>query len=429
MSLSGSGTLAALAEQIIIGEPPFRFEAYDGSAMGPADAPLTVRLTTERGAAYLLGAPGDLGMVRAYVMGDLQLIGIHPGDPYDALLAFARTQTRGINPTLVRQVLATISPRLLTPPPIPQHESAPRWRRFVDGMVHSKSRDAAVISHHYDVSNAFYENVLGPSMAYTCAVWPTPDVSLEEAQENKFRLVFDKLGLQEGQRLLDVGCGWGGMVRYAAERGVYALGVTLSREQAEWGQRAIAEAGLGDLAEIRHCDYRDVREGGFDGVSSIGLTEHIGVKNYPAYFSFLRDKLRPGGLLLNHCITRPHNHPQQTGAFIDRYIFPDGELTGSGTIIAAAQDTGLEVLHEENLREHYALTLAKWCDNLVAHWDECVAEAGEATSRIWGLYLAGSQLGFETNVVQLHQVLATRLAADTGLDALPNQPLRPWWHP
>lgn len=429
MSSSRSGTLAALAEQVIVGEPPFRFEAYDGSAMGPSDAPLTVRLATERGAAYLLGAPGDLGMVRAYVMGDLLLEGIHPGDPYDALKAFAQVETRRASPALIRQVLATITPRLLTPPPVPAEERAPRWRRAVDGVVHSKSRDAEVISHHYDVSNAFYEKVLGPSMAYTCAVWPTPDVTLEAAQENKFRLVFDKLRLQEGQRLLDVGCGWGGMVRYAAQRGVHALGVTLSKEQAEWGRRAIADAGLTHLAEIRHLDYRDVPESGFDAVASIGLTEHIGIKNYPAYFSFLRDRLRPGGLLLNHCITRPHNRPQQTGAFIDRYIFPDGELTGSGTIIAAAQDTGLEVLHEENLREHYALTLAGWCDNLVEHWDACVAEAGESTARIWGLYLAGSQLGFESNAVQLHQVLATRLAADSGLAAVPNQPLRPWWTP
>ena len=174
---------------------------------------------------------------------------------------------------------------------------------------------------------------------------------------------------------------------------------------------------------MRHCDYRDVTETGFDAVSSIGLTEHIGVRNYPAYFGWIRDRLRPGGLLLNHCITRPHNRRQETGHFIDRYVFPDGELTGSGRIITEAQDVGLEVLHEENLREHYALTLAQWCRNLVEHWDECVAEVGEGTARVWGLYMAGSRLGFERNEIQLHQVLAVR-PHDDGSSGLP---LRPWW--
>src|SRR5689334_14088419 len=174
------------------------------------------------------------------------------------------------------------------------------------------------------------------------------------------------------------------MVRHAAEHyGVKALGVTLSKEQADWGQLRIKEQGLEDLAEVRFMDYRDVTESDFDAVSSIGLTEHIGVRNYPAYFSFLQDKLVPGGRLLNHCITRPHNRPTTTGAFIDRYIFPDGELTGSGRIITEIQDVGLEVRHEENLREHYALTCRAWARNLRDNWDECVGEAGEETARVW----------------------------------------------
>ena len=164
------------------------------------------------------------------------------------------------------------------------------------------------------------------------------------------------------------------MVRHAArEYGVQALGVTLSRQQAQWAKEAIDREGLGDLAEVRHSDYRDVVESGFDAVSSIGLTEHIGVRNYPAYFSFLRDRLRPEGRLLNHCITRPHNHRQEIGAFLDRYVFPDGELIGSGRIITEAQNAGLEVMHEENFRKHYALTLAGWCRNLQENWDACVA--------------------------------------------------------
>ncbi|HET6968489.1 MAG TPA: class I SAM-dependent methyltransferase, partial [Ornithinibacter sp.] len=284
-------------------------------------------------------------------------------------------------------------------------------------------RDAHAISRHYDVSNRFYELVLGPSMTYTCACYPQPGADLEQAQDNKYRLVLDKLGLAEGDRLLDIGCGWGGMVLAAARRGIRVTGVTLSRQQATWAQQAIADEGLADLAEVRHSDYRAVGERGFDAVSSIGLTEHIGVRHYPAYFGWIRDRLRPGGLLLNHCITRPHNRRQETGHFIDRYVFPDGELTGSGRVITEAQDAGLEVVHVEDLREHYALTLTQWCRNLVEHWDECVAEVGEGTARVWGLYMAGSRLGFERNEIQLHQVLALRTLDDGGTGL----PLRPWW--
>jgi cyclopropane-fatty-acyl-phospholipid synthase len=312
----------------------------------------------------------------------------------------------------------------LVPPPPPPQESLPRWRRVVEGVRHSKGRDAEVISHHYDVSNRFYELVLGPSMTYTCACYPTSEASLEEAQEFKYDLVARKLGLRPGMRLLDVGCGWGGMVRHAARHyGVRALGVTLSKSQASWAQEAIEKDGLQDVAEVRHLDYRDVPEGEFDAISSIGLTEHIGIRNYPAYFSFLRDKLVPGGRLLNHCITRPDNRPRSTGAFIDRYIFPDGELTGSGKMITEIQDVGLEVRHEENLREHYAMTCRAWARNLAAHWDECVAEVGEGTAKAWGVYLAGCSLGFELNDIQLHQVLAVKLHDDGRADF----PLRPDW--
>jgi cyclopropane-fatty-acyl-phospholipid synthase len=292
-------------------------------------------------------------------------------------------------------------------------------------MRHSRTRDSEAIHHHYDVSNAFYEHVLGPSMTYTCAVFPAEDATLEQAQFYKYDLIARKLGLQPGMRLLDVGCGWGGMVRHAAEHyGVKVLGVTLSRKQATWAQERIKEMGLDHLAEVRHSDYREVTETGFDAVSSIGLTEHIGVKNYPSYFGFLRDRLRPQGRLLNHCITRPHNKHQETGAFIDRYVFPDGELTGSGRIITEAQNVGLEVMHEENFRLHYARTLAGWCRNLQENWDACVAEVGEGTARVWGLYMAGSRLGFERNEIQLHHVLAVK-TDDAGRDDFPLRPTFP----
>jgi cyclopropane-fatty-acyl-phospholipid synthase len=229
-------------------------------------------------------------------------------------------------------------------------------------------------------------------------------------------------------RLLDVGCGWGGMVMHAArEYGVQALGVTLSREQASWAQAAIKERGLADLAEVRHLDYRDVPESGFDAVSSIGLSEHIGKAQLPGYFAFLYGKLVPGGRLLNHCITRPDNTgPTHVSAgFIYRYVFPDGELEGPGYLMSLMHDAGFEVRHSENLREHYAMTLTGWCANLDAHWDEAVAEVGEGTARVWRLYMAGSRLGFEQNVVQLHQMLGVKLAADSSA----GMPLRPDWEP
>ncbi|BBZ02326.1 cyclopropane-fatty-acyl-phospholipid synthase [Mycolicibacterium chitae] len=406
---------------------PLRFTAYDGSSAGPEDAPVGLNLLTPRGTTYLATAPGDLGLARAYVSGDLEAYGVHPGDPYELLAALAhKLNFRRPSARTLAQIIRSIGVERLKPIAPPPQEALPRWRRIAEGLRHSKSRDAEVIHHHYDVSNRFYELVLGPSMTYTCAAYPDPDATLEEAQENKYRLVFEKLRLKEGDRLLDVGCGWGGMVRYAARRGVRTIGATLSAEQAAWAQHKIAEEGLSELAEVRHSDYRDVTETGFDAVSSIGMTEHIGVANYPAYFGFLRSKMRTGALLLNHCITRPNNRSGPTaGGFIDRYVFPDGELTGSGRIITEMQDVGgLEVLHEENLRMNYSLTLRDWCRNLVENWDEAVAEVGLPTAKVWGLYMAGSRLGFETNVVQLHQVLAVKLDSrgnDGGL------PLRPWW--
>ena len=416
-------SIAEIVDSVVDGPLPVGLRAYDGSSLGPADAPRTLELRTPRAVAYLATAPGDLGLARAYVAGDLAIHGIHPGDPYPVLVDLADVRFHRPSPAAALEAARELGVKGLTPPPPPPQESLPRWRRVAEGLRHSLTRDAEAIHHHYDVSNRFYELVLGPSMTYTCACYPHEGATLEEAQENKYRLVFDKLGLAEGDRLLDIGCGWGGMVRYAARRGVRVTGVTLSRQQAQWAQKAIADEGLADLADVRHADYRDVTETGFDAVSSIGLTEHIGVRRYQAYFGFIRDRLRPGGRLLNHCITRPHNRRQETGPFIDRYVFPDGELTGSGRIITAAQDCGLEVLHEENLRPHYALTLAQWCANLVEHWDECVAEVGEGTARVWGLYMAGSRLGFERGEVQLHQVLAVKPFADgsTGV------PLRPWW--
>ena len=417
-------TIADLVQAVTIGQPPIGFRAYDGSQLGDCDGPITLHLRTERGLRYLMTAPGDLGLARAYIAGDLEVDGVHPGDPYEALRRLGDWRFR-LPP--VGEALAVVRQlgwqRLLPPGPPPQ-EAPARWRRTLHGLRHSRGRDADAIGKHYDVSNAFYERVLGPSMAYTCAVFEKPGASLEQAQEEKFDLVVRKLGLGPGMRLLDIGCGWGGMARHAAEHhGVNVIAVTLSKAQAGWAQAAVERDGLSHQVQILHADYRDAPGENYDAVSSIGLLEHVGIANYPGYFEFIQSKLRDGGRLLNHCITRPHNRPEGTGQFIDRYVFPDGELTGSGRIITEAQNAGLEVRHEENLREHYALTLKAWCENLVTNWDACVGEAGEATARLWGLYMAASRLGFERNEIQLHQVLASKVGpdGDSGFS------LRPTW--
>ncbi|MCV7077120.1 class I SAM-dependent methyltransferase [Mycobacterium szulgai] len=425
-STTGKLTMAEILEIFTASsQQPLKFTAYDGSTAGNEDAVLGLDLKSPRGATYLATAPGELGIARAYVSGDLQTHGVHPGDPYDLLISLTdRVEFKRPSARVLANVVRSIGVENLLPIAPPPQETPPRWRRIVDGLMHSKTRDAEAIHHHYDVSNTFYEWVLGPSMTYTCAVYPSHDATLEEAQENKYRLIFEKLRLQPGDRLLDVGCGWGGMVRYAARHGVRAIGATLSAEQAKWAQKAIEDEGLAELAEARHSDYRDVTESGFDAVSSIGLTEHIGVKNYPAYFGFLKSKLRTGGLLLNHCITRHDNKSTSfAGGFTDRYVFPDGELTGSGRIITEIQEVGLEVLHEENFRHHYAMTLRDWCRNLVDHWEDAVMEVGLPVAKVWGLYMAASRVAFERNNIQLHHVLAANV--DTwGDDELP---LRPWW--
>jgi cyclopropane-fatty-acyl-phospholipid synthase len=409
--------LARIFERAAGRQSRVRLLAYDGSKAGPDDADVTIEIRSPMAVKRLVRAPAVLGLARAYIAGDLDI----SGDPYVALRELSHAQTAtltiGEKIALVREVGVGALVRPVDPPP---EEVRLRGRR------HSKSRDKAAISHHYDVSNRFYEWVLGPSMAYTCAVFPREDASLEEAQAEKFDLVCRKLGLKAGMRLLDVGCGWGGMVLHAVKNyGVTALGVTLSEQQAGWAQAAIEEAGLRDRAEVRFADYRDVHEDAFDAISSIGLTEHIGRANVPAYFRFLYGKLRPEGRLLNHCITRPTNTEAafEKEGFINRYVFPDGELEAAGYLISTMQDTGFEVRHAEDLREHYAKTLTAWCRNLDEHWDEAVAEVGPGKARVWALYMAGSRLGFEENHIQLHQVLGVKVAPD-GTSGMP---LRPAW--
>jgi len=417
--------LAEVFERIAGPGAPVEFRAYDGSRAGAEGSPVRITIRSPVAVSYLAQAPGELGLARAYVSGHIDV----DGDMYSVLARLAGIRRMHLSAAERLQLLRQLGgPRVLLPRIPPPAQEVRIRRRPLMGRRHSKGRDANAISHHYDVSNTFYEWVLGPSMTYTCACYPSEDATLEEAQAYKHDLVARKLALRPGMRLLDVGCGWGGMVMHAArEYGVKALGVTLSEQQALWAQRAIADRGLSGLAEVRHLDYRDVTETGFDAVSSIGLTEHIGQAQLPGYFAFLYGKLKPEGRLLNHCITRtagtePARRPD---GFINRFVFPDGELEPPGYLVSLMHDTGFEVRHEENLREHYAKTLTGWCANLDERWDEAVAEVGQGTARVWRLYMAGSRLGFERNQIQLHQILGVRL----GENCRSGMPLRPDWEP
>ena len=390
--------LAEVVSLFVGPDADVEFTAYDGSRFGRPGSDVRLDVRSPRAVSYLMSAPGQLGLARAYVTGELEVY----GDLYTGLDRLARL---GIHRPSVQdqaRLYKALAPFALRRPPAPPEEVR------LGGRVHTKRRDSDAISHHYDVSNEFYRWVLGPSMAYTCAVFPKVDATLEEAQDEKFDLVCRKLGLERGMRLLDVGCGWGGLALHAAMHyGADVIAVTLSQQQASWGQEAVEHEGLGDRVQIRYQDYRDVPETGFDRISSIGLTEHIGASNYPAYFAFLKSRLNPGGRLLNHCITRTDTRQRTTykNGFINRYIFPDGELVPVGKLVVPMEDAGFEVRHEENLREHYALTLMHWSRNLEEHWDEAVADVGLGKARVWKLYLAASRLGFERNMIQLHQVL------------------------
>jgi cyclopropane-fatty-acyl-phospholipid synthase len=428
-----------LAEHALSSPFPLRVRAWDGSEAGPSGAPVLV-LGRRRALRRLLWRPGELGLVRAWVAGDLDV----DGDLYEALDLLSGLVWERAEPgadggrsgaaeavrkavgalrdpatyRLARSALALAGPGL---PPAPPPEEVRRRT----GIAHTRRRDKSAIAHHYDVGNDFYGLVLGPSMVYSCAVWPDSgpqDATLEEAQDAKLDLVCRKLGLHEGQRLLDVGCGWGSLVLHAVQRyGVRASGVTLSTEQAALARKRVADAGLTDRIDIRVQDYRDVRDGPYDAISSIGMAEHVGSEQYLEYARALYGLLKPGGRLLNHQIARRPLRDEEAyriDEFIDRYVFPDGELAPVGSTVSWLEQAGFEVRDVEALREHYARTLRAWVANLEAHWAKAAAATSPGRARVWRLYMAASALSFERNRIGVNQVLAVRTAPD-GRSGLP----------
>jgi cyclopropane-fatty-acyl-phospholipid synthase len=405
--------LAALVEDLLGRDLPVGVTAYDGSRAGPADASATLAIRSPDALRRIVTSPGELGFARAYVSGDLEL----DGDIFALLELRKRMPKVKLDPRATYRLVKELGGwREIRPVPPPAEEAQ------LHGLRHSLGRDKAAIGHHYDVSNDFYAMVLGPSMTYSCAVFRSPDDPLEQAQANKYELICRKLGLGEGDRLLDVGCGWGGMVLHAAERhGVRAVGVTISEQQAEVARKRVADAGLDDRVEIRVQDYRRVDDGPYDAISSIGMFEHVGRSHLEEYFSRLHELLRPGGRLLNHGIANTAGGKVPRRSFINRYVFPDGELHEVGRVISTIQRAGFEPRHEETLREHYDLTLRHWVANLERNWDDAVAEVGVGRARVWRLYMAGSAVSFGDGQTQVHQILAVRQGpgGESGL------PLRP----
>ena len=325
--------VAAAIGRFLGGDPPIAIACYDGSRIGPDDADTTLVVRSPNALRYALTAPGELGIARAYVSGELDV----EGDIFAALALRDHLPDVRLGPSDWLDLARIAGVAGLRPLPPPPEEARLRGRR------HSKERDAAAIAHHYDVSNDFYRLVLGPSMTYSCGVWPSADSTLETAQASKYELVSRKLGLEPGMRLLDVGCGWGGMVMHAARHhGVHAVGVTLSHRQAEWARRAVHDAGLDDRVEIRVQDYRDVHDGPFDAISSIGMFEHVGAARARRVLRRAATRcVRPGGRLLNHGISRPARTRARPRfarrGFIDRYVFPDGELHEVGSVVSRIQ--------------------------------------------------------------------------------------------
>ncbi len=392
--------LAPVLDAFFPDGPPVRFTFWDGSASGPDLEIGSVAVRSADALRRMLWAPGELGLGRAFVSGELEIDG-------DIVAVLGRLEHAGrVRPDMRHVSAAVAAVRSVggfgLPLAPPREEAHPR------GRLHSRERDAAVVSHHYDVGNDFYRLVLGPSMTYSCARFVDDDATLDDAQRAKFDLVCRKLGLHErpGSTLLDVGCGWGSLAMHAAQHhGARVVGVSISREQVVHARQRVAAAGLSDLVDIREQDYRELTGERFDAISSVGMFEHVGAGRISEYFETLRGLLGDEGRLLNHAISTVGGSQLGRRSFVGRYVFPDAELVDVGQVVLAMESAGFEVRDVESLREHYERTLRAWIANLEAEWDRAVELVGPARARVWRLYMAGSANGFHDGGIGVHQVL------------------------
>ncbi|MBN9790460.1 SAM-dependent methyltransferase [Pseudonocardia sp. TMWB2A] len=427
MTTTPAERLTSLLEDVLGAPLPVRLRAWDGSEAGrtgtPDDpTPPTVIVNRRRALRRLLWAPGELGLARAFVSGDLSF----DGDIADGLSRFwqlAKPGTGAVRLDLRQKLGALGTAARLgavgTPPRPPASEAR------LGGRRHSRRRDRDAISHHYDLSNEFYAFLLDPQMAYSCGYWTRdegPGYTLVDAQRDKLDLICRKLGLAPGMRLLDVGCGWASLLVHAAEHyGVHATGVTLSAQQRDYGVERVRRAGLSERVEIRLQDYREISEQPFDAVSSIEMGEHVGQENYGVYAAQLHRMLRPHGRLLLQQMSRGSvgaNTAPGGGAFMEAYVAPDMYMRPLGETLGFLEQAGHEIVDVHSLREHYVWTVRPWLETLQAHRDTAVRMIGEEQWRIWLLYLAGAALAFEENRMGVHQILTVRPGAD-GTSGLP----------
>ena len=410
--------LTALLDEVTGATLPVRIRCWDGSESGPAGAPVLV-VRSRRALRRLLWQPDELGFAQAYVAGELDI----EGDMTTALQHFwGAVRELGVaKPEIglrTRLRAAGLLTRLGAVGPKPP---APGEQARLTGLLHSKSRDRDAISHHYDLSNEFYRLLLDEHMAYSCAYFTqapgSSSYTLHDAQTDKLDLVCRKLGLQPGERLLDVGCGWGSMILHAAEHyGVHATGVTISSEQRDFIEKRVAERGLQGKVTVRLQDYREVDDGPYDAISTIEMGEHVGAKNYDTYTATLYRLLKPQGRLLLQQMSRVDN--PGGGAFIESYIAPDMTMVPLGTTANNIEKAGFEIRDVHVMREHYVHTIRAWLDTFESRIDEVVALIGEGQSRVWRLYIVGSALAFEENRMGVDQFLAVKPDA-TGASGVP----------
>ena len=413
--------LASFITPMFGGDLPIAIRGWDGSQVGPADAPVLV-VRSRSALRRLMWDPSELGFAQAYITGELDVEG-DIAEGFRRVWRQAREhQLSGASVSKRDRGRALLAAARLGV--IGRRPAVPDSQAVMSGTLHSKNRDRAAIAHHYDLSNEFYALILDENMAYSSAYFEAPGQRIEAAQAAKLDLICRKLGLEPGMRLLDVGCGWGSLILYAAEHyGVRATGVTLSNRQREFVAKRVAERDLGDRVEVRLQDYRDVNDAVFDAVSSIEMGEHVGQDQYPVYAATLFRQLRPGGRLLLQQMSRRGDAAPGGGAFIENYIAPDMHMRPLPETLGFLADAGFEVRDVESIREHYVWTVAAWIDTFESHYDEVVAMVGEETARVWRLYLVGGALSFEQGRMGVDQILAVRAGSD-GVSGMP--PRRPW---
>jgi cyclopropane-fatty-acyl-phospholipid synthase len=408
--------LAALLEPLFGGSLPIRIRAWDGSQVGPADAP-AVLVRSRRALRRLLWQPGELGLAQAYITGEIDV----EGDLTEGLqLLWAAIREHELAaPKLTARQIAAVAGTAARLGAIGPRPKAPASQAKLTGVLHSRLRDRAAISHHYDLSNDFYALLLDEHMAYSCAYFTStdPGYTLADAQRDKLDLICRKLGLAPGSRLLDIGCGWGSLSLHAAEHyGAQVIGITLSREQQDFVLARVAERGLADRVEIRLQDYREIPESGFDAVTSIEMGEHVGAENYPVFTGVIQRALCDGGRALIQQMSR-RDRPGG-GAFIGCYIAPDMHMSPVGETVGLLEDAGLEVRDVHALREHYVWTVRAWLETLEKNWEAVVDLVGEEVARVWRLYLVGGALVFEEGRMGVDQILCVRRSA-AGVSGMP----------